>query len=99
MAAVEKMKAEQNATSKENSTDQKVRRGTFRVMAQMKTFETIKVEGSVFRPWRKSRERWYSLPNLPDEDVCAGGRKKIASFISLAKSRNLILHRKIMGPM
>ena len=78
MAAVEKMKAEQNATSKKIPQIKKSGGDVSEVMAQMKTLsETIKVEGERLSALEeKQRTLVLSLPNLPDEDVCAGGKEK-----------------------
>lgn len=74
---VEKMKAEQNAVSKKIPQIKKEGGDVSEVMAEMKTLSSeIKAAGEVLSALEaKQQELLLALPNLPDEDVCAGGKE------------------------
>lgn len=76
-AKVENMKAQQNAASKQIPQIKKAGGDTAGLMAQMKTLsEEIRKEGeSLAALEEKQSERMLGLPNLPDDDVAAGGKE------------------------
>lgn len=81
MASVEALKARQNAASKQIPQMKKAGEDTTALMAEMKTLsETIKEDGTKLQELDdKQKELMYSIPNLPDEDLLAGGKENNAA--------------------
>lgn len=77
---VESMKAEQNAASKQIPQIKKAGGDVSEIMAKMKELSaTIKEEDSALNELEdKQKTLLLSLPNLPDEDVVAGGKENNA---------------------
>lgn len=77
-AKVDNMKAQQNAASKKIPAMKKAGEDTSEVMAEMKTLaELVKVQEAELAVIEESqRDRMLSLPNLPDDDVVAGGKEQ-----------------------
>lgn len=77
---VESMKAEQNAASKQIPQIKKAGGDVSEIMAKMKELSaTIKEEDSALNELEdKQKALLLSLPNLPDEDVVAGGKENNA---------------------
>ena len=74
---VEKMKAEQNAATKKIPQIKKEGGDVSAVMAEMKALsaEIKKADEDLSALEAKQHELLLALPNLPDEDVCAGGKE------------------------
>lgn len=74
----ESMKAEQNAMTKRIPAMKKAGEDTSALMAEMKELsEKVKEANAGLSGWEeKQRELMLSLPNLPDEDVAAGGKEQ-----------------------
>ena len=74
----ESMKAEQNAMTKRIPAMKKAGEDTSALMAEMKELsEKVKEANAGLSEWEeKQRELMLSLPNLPDEDVAAGGKEQ-----------------------
>ncbi|MBQ3069740.1 MAG: serine--tRNA ligase [Clostridia bacterium] len=81
MASVEALKARQNAASKQIPQMKKAGEDTTALMAEMKTLsETVKEESAKLQELDdKQKELMYSIPNLPDEDLLAGGKENNAA--------------------
>ncbi len=81
MASVEALKARQNAASKQIPQMKKAGEDTTALMAEMKTLsETIKEDGAKLQELDdKQKELMFSIPNLPDEDLLAGGKENNAA--------------------
>ncbi len=79
--AVETLKARQNAASKQIPQMKKEGEDTTALMAEMKELsETIKADGAKLAELEeKQKELMYSIPNLPDEDLLAGGKENNAA--------------------
>ena len=78
LGKVEAMKAEQNATSKQIPQIKKAGGDASEIMAKMKELVGQIKEGDakVAELEEKQKELLLSLPNLPDEDVAAGGKEQ-----------------------
>ena len=76
-AKTEALKAEQNAVSKRIPQLKKEGGDVAAVMAEMKALSAkIKEDGAaVTELENRQKELLLSLPNLPDPDVCAGGKE------------------------
>lgn len=74
----ESMKAEQNAMTKKIPAMKKAGEDTSALMAEMKELsEKVKEANAELGEWEeKQQELMLSLPNLPDEDVVAGGKEQ-----------------------
>ncbi len=79
--AVESLKARQNAASKQIPQMKKAGEDTTALMAEMKELsETIKADGAKLAELEdKQKDLMYSIPNLPDEDLLAGGKENNAA--------------------
>ena len=79
-AEVESMKAQQNAASKKIPQIKKEGGDVAAVMAEMKTLSAaVKEKDSELSELEaKQKDLMLSLPNLPDEDVVAGGKEQNA---------------------
>lgn len=77
-AAVEAKKAEQNAASKQIPQIKKAGGDVSKVMARMKTLSAeIKEDDAKFAKLEEElKDLLLCLPNLPDDDVCAGGKEQ-----------------------
>ena len=75
---VEAKKAEQNAASKQIPAMKKAGQDTTELMAQMKVLsaEIKEYDAELGELEEKQKELMLSLPNLPDEDVVAGGKEQ-----------------------
>ena len=75
---VESKKAEQNADSKKIPQLKKVGEDTAPLMERMKALSAEIKEGDakLAELEEKQKDLLLSLPNLPDEDVCAGGKEQ-----------------------
>lgn len=78
IAETDEMKAKQNAASKKIPAMKKAGEDTAAVMAEMKELaEQIKgQDGKLAEIEEELRTQMLSLPNLPDEDVAAGGKEQ-----------------------
>ena len=78
IAETDEMKAKQNAASKKIPAMKKAGEDTAAVMAEMKELaEQIKgQDGKLAEIEEELRTQMLSLPNLPDEDVVAGGKEQ-----------------------
>lgn len=78
LGQVEAMKAEKNSVSKQIPQIKKAGGDVTEIMAKMKTLgDEIKVaETAVAEVEDKQKDLLLSLPNLPDDDVCAGGKEQ-----------------------
>lgn len=78
LGKVESMKAEQNAASKQIPQIKKAGGDASEIMAKMKELVAQIKEGDakVSELEEKQKELLLSLPNLPDEDVAAGGKEQ-----------------------
>lgn len=77
LGKVEAMKAEQNAASKQIPQIKKAGGDTSEIMAKMKELVSEIKEGDakLAELEEKQKTLLLSLPNLPDDDVCAGGKE------------------------
>ena len=77
IAQTDEMKAAQNAASKKIPAMKKAGEDTAAVMAEMKGLaEKIKEQdGKLSAVEQAQKDKMLSLPNLPDEDVPAGGKQ------------------------
>ena len=75
---VEAKKAEQNAASKQIPAMKKAGQDTTELMAQMKVLsaEIKEYDAELGELEEKQKDLMLSLPNLPDEDVVAGGKEQ-----------------------
>ena len=78
LGKVEAMKAEQNAASKQIPQIKKAGGDVSEIMAKMKETGVLIAEGeAVIKELDdKQTDLLLSLPNLPDDDVCAGGKEQ-----------------------
>ena len=78
MGKIEAMKAEKNAASKQIPQIKKAGGDASEIMAKMKEIGVLIAEGeAVIKELDdKQTDLLLSLPNLPDEDVCAGGKEQ-----------------------
>ena len=78
LGKVEAMKAEQNAASKQIPQIKKAGGDASEIMAKMKELvaEIKDGDAKVKELEEKQKSLLLSLPNLPDDDVCAGGKEK-----------------------
>lgn len=78
MGKIEAMKAEKNAASKQIPQIKKAGGDVSEVMAKLKEIGVLIADGeTVIKELDdKQTELLLSLPNLPDEDVCAGGKEQ-----------------------
>ncbi len=78
MGKVEAMKAEQNAASKQIPQIKKAGGDASEIMAKMKELVAQIKDGDVkiAELEEKQTSLLLSLPNLPDDDVCAGGKEQ-----------------------
>ncbi len=78
LGKVESMKAEQNAASKQIPQIKKAGGDASEIMAKMKELVAQIKEGDakVAELEEKQKELLLSLPNLPDDDVAAGGKEQ-----------------------
>lgn len=78
LGQAEAMKAEKNSVSKQIPQIKKAGGDVSEIMAKMKTLgDEIKVaEAAVSELDEKQKDLLLSLPNLPDDDVCAGGKEQ-----------------------
>ncbi len=78
MGKVEAMKAEQNAASKQIPQIKKAGGDASDIMAKMKELVGKIKEGdaAISELEDKQKSLLLSLPNLPDDDVCAGGKEQ-----------------------
>ena len=78
MGKVEAMKAEQNAASKQIPQIKKAGGDASEIMAKMKELVAEIKEGDarITELDEQQTSLLLSLPNLPDEDVCAGGKEQ-----------------------
>ena len=78
MGRIEAMKAEKNAASKQIPQIKKAGGDVSEIMAKMKETGVLIVEGeAVIKELDdKQTDLLLSLPNLPDDDVCAGGKEQ-----------------------
>lgn len=74
---IESMKAEQNAASKQIPQIKKAGGDTSEIMAKMKQLSADVKEGDakIAELDEKQKSLLLALPNLPDDDVCAGGKE------------------------
>ncbi|MBQ4617130.1 MAG: serine--tRNA ligase [Clostridia bacterium] len=81
LSTVESLKARQNAASKQIPQMKKAGEDTTALMAEMKELsETIKEDNAKLQELDdKQKELMYSIPNLPDEDLLAGGKENNAA--------------------
>ncbi len=79
--AVEALKARQNAASKQIPQMKKAGEDTTALMAEMKQLsETIKEDGAKLSALEdKQKDLMFCIPNLPDEDLLAGGKENNAA--------------------
>ncbi len=79
--SVESLKARQNAASKQIPQMKKAGEDTTALMAEMKELsETIKEENAKLSELEdKQKDLMYCIPNLPDEDLLAGGKENNAA--------------------
>ena len=80
--AVESLKARQNAASKQIPQMKKAGEDTTALMAEMKELsETIKEDGAKLAALEdKQKDLMFCIPNLPDEDLLAGGKENNAAI-------------------
>ncbi|MBE6763672.1 MAG: serine--tRNA ligase [Ruminococcaceae bacterium] len=80
-ASVESLKARQNAASKKIPQMKKAGEDTTALMAEMKELsETVKEETAKLSALEeKQKELMFCIPNLPDEDLLAGGKENNAA--------------------
>ena len=78
MGRIEAMKAEKNAASKQIPQIKKAGGDVSEIMAKMKETGVLIAEGEVVIKELddKQTDLLLSLPNLPDDDVCAGGKEQ-----------------------
>lgn len=78
MGRIESMKAEQNAASKQIPQIKKAGGDASEIMAKMKELVALIKDGDakIAELDEKQTELLLSLPNLPDDDVCAGGKEQ-----------------------
>lgn len=78
MGKIETMKAEKNAASKQIPQIKKAGGDASEMMAKLKEIGVLIADGeAVIKELDdKQTELLLSLPNLPDEDVCAGGKEQ-----------------------
>lgn len=78
MGKVEAMKAEQNTASKQIPQIKKSGGDVSEIMAKMKELVSLIKQGDavIGELEEKQKTLLLSLPNLPDDDVCAGGKDK-----------------------
>ena len=78
MGKIEAMKAEKNAASKQIPQIKKAGGDVSEIMAKMKETGVLIAEGeAVIKELDdKQTDLLLSLPNLPDDDVCAGGKEQ-----------------------
>lgn len=78
MGKIEAMKAEKNAASKQIPQIKKAGGDVSEIMAKLKEIGILIAEGeTVIKELDdKQTDLLLSLPNLPDEDVCAGGKEQ-----------------------
>ena len=78
MGRIEAMKAEKNAASKQIPQIKKAGGDVSEIMAKMKETGVLIAEGeAVIKELDdKQTDLLLSLPNLPDDDVCAGGKEQ-----------------------
>ncbi len=78
LGQLESMKAEKNAVSKQIPQIKKAGGDVSEIMTKMKALgDDIKVtETTVAELEDKQKELLLALPNLPDDDVCAGGKEQ-----------------------
>ncbi len=79
--AVESLKARQNAASKQIPQMKKAGEDTTALMAEMKELsETIKEDAAKLTALEeKQKDLMFCIPNLPDEDLLAGGKENNAA--------------------
>ncbi|MBQ3094351.1 MAG: serine--tRNA ligase [Clostridia bacterium] len=79
--AVESLKARQNAASKQIPQMKKAGEDTTALMAEMKELsETIKTDAAKLAELEdKQKDLMFAIPNLPDEDLLAGGKENNAA--------------------
>jgi len=79
--AVESLKARQNAASKQIPQMKKAGEDTTALMAEMKQLsDTIKEDGAKLAALEeKQKDLMFCIPNLPDEDLLAGGKENNAA--------------------
>ena len=79
--AVESLKARQNAASKQIPQMKKAGEDTTALMAEMKELsETIKEDAAKLTALEdKQKDMMFCIPNLPDEDLLAGGKENNAA--------------------
>lgn len=77
MGKIETMKAEQNAASKQIPQIKKAGGDASEIMAKMKELSAEIKDGDakIKELDEKQKSLLLSLPNLPDDDVCAGGKE------------------------
>ena len=77
-AEVDNMKAQQNAVSKKIPAMKKAGEDTTAIMAEMKLLaEKIKAQESKLTELENAqRDKMLQLPNMPDEDIAAGGKEQ-----------------------
>lgn len=80
-SSVESIKARQNAASKQIPQMKKAGEDTTALMAEMKELsETVKEENAKLSALEdKQKELMFCIPNLPDEDLLAGGKENNAA--------------------
>ena len=80
-SSVESLKARQNAASKQIPQMKKAGEDTTALMAEMKELsETVKEENAKLSALEdKQKELMFCIPNLPDEDLLAGGKENNAA--------------------
>lgn len=93
---VESKKAEQNADSKKIPQLKKAGEDTAPLMERMKALSAEIKEGDakLAELEEKQKDLLLSLPNLPDEDVCAGGKEQNQLSAILRSSLSLTMSRK-----
>ncbi len=80
-SSVESLKARQNAASKQIPQMKKAGEDTTALMAEMKELsETVKEENAKLSALEeKQKDLMFCIPNLPDEDLLAGGKENNAA--------------------
>ncbi len=80
-SSVEALKARQNAASKQIPQMKKAGEDTTALMAEMKELsETVKEENAKLSALEeKQKDLMFCIPNLPDEDLLAGGKENNAA--------------------
>ena len=93
---MESKKAEQNADSKKIPQLKKAGEDTAPLMERMKALSAEIKEGDakLAELEEKQKDLLLSLPNLPDEDVCAGGKEQNQLSAILRSSLSLTMSRK-----